>query len=285
MSSSAAPVISDPIADHEFQQRVRQDYPASYKFESGYVEHEMAHIGQMFAGGLCPVLNKGVLEFGCNVGATSIVLAHFGARVTAVDVSAACIELARLNAKRYDLKDRIPFDLLQAGEPLPFANSSFDVITCNSVLEYVRPELLASVQRELNRVLRPGGLLLVFGTSNRLSPREPHSGKWLVNYIPRSVDRLLRKSIERGVSPWNLRRGFGDGYENLLSGHRGTRQYLEVKRRMGLKGWRLRALRIAAPILAASPLSIGLLLPYATLLLRKAPDVHEAESKAFVEVA
>ena len=284
-SSPAGPVVSDFLADDEFQGRVRQHYPFSYEFESRYVEHEMAHIGHMFAAGPCPVAGKDVLEFGCNIGATSIVLAHYGARVTAVDVSAGSIELARLNAKRYGLTDRIHFHLVKPGQYLPFANGSFDAVTCNSVLEYVRPELLASVQHELDRVLKPGGLLLVFGTSNRLSPVEPHSGKWLVNYIPRFVDRLLRKPMERGVSPWRLRRGFGDGYEDLLSGPDGTSHYLELKRRMGLNGWRWRAILIAAPILAASPMSIGLLLPYATVLLRKRPDAHEGRDRKIAEAA
>ena len=275
-SSPAALSISDPVADEEFQRRVREEYPRSYEFESRYVEHEMSHIGHMFAGGLCPVAGKDVLEFGCNIGATSIVLAHYGARVTAVDVSAGSVELARLNANRYELTDQIRLHLLEPGARLPFASGSFDAVTCNSVLEYVRPDLLDSVQRELDRVLKPGGLLLVFGTSNRLSPIEPHSGKWLVNYIPRFADRLLGRSMERGVSPWRLRRGFGARYEDLLSGSRGIRQYLELKGRMGLNGWRFRALRMGALVLAASPLSIGLLLPYATVLLRKAPNTHPA---------
>ncbi len=48
-------------------------------------------------------------------------------------------------------------------EPLPFGESTFDVVTCLEVLEFT-PRPLA-VLRELVRVLRPGGLLLV---SNRV---------------------------------------------------------------------------------------------------------------------
>lgn len=278
-SKSDAPRVCDAVADQQFQRKVWQQYPQSYEFESRYVEHEMSHIGHLFASGLCPVAGREVLEFGCNIGATSIVLEHYGAEVTAVDVSAESIELARLNARRYGMANRIRFRLLHPGQRLPFASSSFDVITCNSVLEYVRPELLMQVQRELDRVLRPGGLLLVFGTSNRLSPVEPHSGKWLVNYLPRFFDRLIGKSMERGVSPWRIRNGFGAEYEDLFSGREGTEQYLELKQGMGLNGWRLRVLRSAAPILAASGLSPGLLLPYATALLRKGPESAEGESR------
>ena len=263
------PLISDSQADDQFQRQIRDHYPQSFEFESRYVEHEMAHIGQVFDLGLCPVAGKRVLEFGCNVGATAIVLAHFGASVTAVDISRPFLDMAMLNAKRYGVADKIEFQLLQAGEPLPFQTASFDVITCNSVLEYVDPELLASVQLELGRVLKPGGLLLVFGTSNRLSPIEVHSHRWFTNYTPRLLDRFLRRRIERGVSPWRLSRGFGRDFENLLPGSEGARRYIDLKQRMGMNGWRLTVLRILSTALAVSPISLPLLLPNATVLLRK----------------
>lgn len=270
----SSPVICDASADRQFQEKVRELFPESHKFEERYVDREMTHIGQMFATNLCPVAGKKVLEFGCNVGATSIVLAQYGAKVTGVDVSAEYVVLAGLNAKRYGLADKINLQVLRPGEPLPFADRSFDVVTCNSVLEYVRPELVPDVQRELNRVLRPGGLLLVFGTSNRLWPVESHSGRWFVNYIPRALDHLLPHSPERGVWPQTLRRGFGRGYEDELAGWAGARRYTELKRQMGLDGRRLTLMRIAAGISAISPWSLGMMMPYATVLLRKHGPSH-----------
>jgi len=265
---AAFPTIRDAAADQQFQLAVREQHPKSYEFEARYVDHEMAHVGHLFAMGLCPVQGKEVLEFGCNVGATSIVLAHYGAQVTAVDISPASLELAHLNTKRYGAHG-IRFHSIHEGERLPFADVKFDVVTCNSVLEYVRPDLLAGVQQELNRVLRPGGLLLVYGTSNRLSPIEPHSGEWFNNYIPRRFDRVLGRQRERGVPPWRLRRGFGPGYEDLFSGRSGTQRYIELKRAMGLNGWKLRLLNTLGAFFAISPVSAALLLPYAALLLRK----------------
>jgi SAM-dependent methyltransferase len=269
---TAFPVICDAEADQQFQLVIREQYPESYEFELRYVDHEMAHIGHLFATGLCPVDGKEVLEFGCNIGATSIVLAHYGAHVTAVDISPACLEMAGLNARRYGSAG-IRFHPLHEGQRLPFADAEFDVVTCNSVLEYVRPDLLAGVQQELNRVLRPGGLLLVFGTSNRLSPVEAHSGEWFNNYIPRRLDHVLSRQPERGVSPWKLRCGFGPGYEDLFSGRTGTQRYIELKRRMGLSGWKLSLLRALGGFFAMSPVSLPLVVPWATVLLRKPGDV------------
>jgi SAM-dependent methyltransferase len=268
---TAPPTIRDTTADEQFQLAVREQFPESYEFEARYVEHEMAHIGHLFAAGMCLVDGKEVLEFGCNIGATSIVLAHYGARVTAVDISQSHLEMARLNARRYGSPE-VRFQPIGEGEPLPFADEQFEVVTCNSVLEYVRPELLGGVQRELNRVLRPGGLLLVFGTSNRLSPVEMHSGEWFNNYIPRRFDGISGRRRERGVWPWKLRRGFGPGYEDLFSGQTGTQRYIELKRAMGLNGGKLQLLRSLGALFAISPVSVPLVLPYATVLLRKPAD-------------
>ena len=263
-----SPSICDTTADQQFQLAVREQYPESYEFESRYVEHEMAHVGHLFATGVCPVEGQEVLEFGCNIGATSIVLSHNGARVTAVDVSPSCLETARLNAKRYGI-DGIRFQLVHEGQRLPFADAAFDVVICNSVLEYVRPELLPCVQRELNRVLKPDGLLLVWGTSNRLSPVEAHSGEWFNNYIPRRFDPPSGRRRERGVSPWRLRHGFGPGYKDLFSGWTGTRHYLKLKQMMGLNPAKLRLLHSLGTVFAISPISLPLVMPYAAVLLQK----------------
>jgi SAM-dependent methyltransferase len=263
------PAICDATADQRFDESVRRLFPHSYEFESRYVEHEFARIGKLFESGLCPIRGRQVLEFGCNIGATSIVLAHGGANVTAIDVSSESVDIATLNARRYGLADQVRFQVVRPGEALPFQDGAFDVVTCNSVLEYVDPELLPQAQREIDRVLRPGGLVVVFGTSNRLWPIEAHSGRWLVNYIPRTVDRLLSRPLPRGVWPGNLRRGFGKAYDDVLAGREGAQRFIELKQQMGFSGWRLRTMRLAAAAFAISPWSIGLVMPYATLLLRK----------------
>lgn len=179
--------------------------------------------------------------------------------------------MACLNSRRYGSPE-IRFEQLQEGQHLPFADHEFDVVTCNSVLEYVKPEHLADVQRELNRVLKPGGPLLVFGTSNRLSPVEMHSGEWFNNFIPRSFDRISNRQRERGVSPWKLRYGFGACYDDLFAGRSGAQRYIELKRSMGLNGWKLQLLNTLGTMAAVSPISLPLILPYATVLLRKHPD-------------
>jgi SAM-dependent methyltransferase len=85
-----------------------------------------------------------------------------------------------------------------AGEELPFIDCHFDLVLSHEVLEHVQDGQLTI--REIVRVLRPGGLLLLF-CPNRGYPFETHGIYWrgryrfgnipLVNYLPRSLrDRL-----------------------------------------------------------------------------------------------
>ena len=152
---------------------------------------------------------------------------------------------------------------------LPFPDGYFDVITCCSVLEYVPHRMLRAVQRELDRVLRQGGVIVVTGTSNRLWPKEVHSRRWLVNYLPRPLDRWFTSDTrERGALPWQIRRGFGAHYENLDRTDRG-RAYLDAKRAAGDGGAKRAVFAAANRLLLAAGLSIGLATPSISVRLRK----------------
>ena len=117
-----------------------------------------------------------ILEFGCHIGASAILFSYLGAKVCATDDSADWVALARLNAERYGI-DNIDFAHVADSRRLPFADGQFSLIACNSVLEYVAPAELPAVQRELDRVLAPGGLILLTGSSNRIWPRAAPSGR------------------------------------------------------------------------------------------------------------
>jgi SAM-dependent methyltransferase len=99
-----------------------------------------------------------------------------------------------------------------AGESLPFPSESFDAILSHEVLEHVQDDRAAL--REMLRILRPGGRILLF-VPNRGYPFETHGIYWqgryrfgnipLVNYLPRRLrDRLAphvrvytRRDLER----------------------------------------------------------------------------------------
>lgn len=239
----------------------------SDRWVGGYVDYEWDHLRHIVAA--LPVALEGlrVLEFGCNVGASAILFAHLGARVCASDISQNWVELARLNARRYGANE-IAFAHAPDSRRLPYADGQFDLIACNSVLEYIDADERAAVQRELDRVLAPGGLILLTGTSNRLWPREAHSGRWGVNYVPRAADQLCGlcgTALPRGVWPWEARHGFGRHYDNLDSA-RASGIYARSRTGMGVPRRRLLPLLWLGAVLGVGP---GLLAPKLSCLLQK----------------
>lgn len=86
----------------------------------------------------------------------------FRGRMVALDISARMIELAQAKLVRY--ADRITF-MQHDAQRLPFDADTFDAVTCLEALEFMRDP--RNAVREMVRVLKPGGLLLV---SNRIGP-------------------------------------------------------------------------------------------------------------------
>jgi ubiquinone/menaquinone biosynthesis C-methylase UbiE len=89
---------------------------------------------------------------------TGLNLPHYadGVRLTGVDLSPAMLTLARIRAQELGR----PVDLREAdAQQLPFTAASFDTVVCTYGLCAIPDD--SQAVRELTRVLRPGGLLLL----------------------------------------------------------------------------------------------------------------------------
>ena len=82
--------------------------------------------------------------------------ATFNGRIIGLDPARKMIELAA--DKLHDYHNRAML-VQQTAVPLPFANNTFDAVTCLESLEFF-PSDVAALQ-EMVRVLKPGGLLFV----------------------------------------------------------------------------------------------------------------------------
>ena len=115
-----------------------------------YEENIFKHIG----------LGSRVLEIGAGSGLHTLALLETGARVIATDISAASLKL--LSTQYHSLFNNFSVELADI-ESLPFADSSFEFVTCAGSLSYGNPNLVFS---EIQRVLRTGGTFICVDSLN-----------------------------------------------------------------------------------------------------------------------
>jgi 2-polyprenyl-6-hydroxyphenyl methylase/3-demethylubiquinone-9 3-methyltransferase len=107
------------------------------------------------------VPGKAVLDVGCGGGFLTESFAWDGYDVAGIDPSANSIAAAREHAA----VNQLTIDYRVArGECLPFADSSFDIVSCCDVLEHVHDP--NQVIREISRTLKTDGVFL-YDTVNR----------------------------------------------------------------------------------------------------------------------
>ena len=113
-----------------------------------------------------------LLDVGCNIGAWLQDCAqHYpAARLAGIDINESALKMAR---------GKVPTAvLLRSGsEAIPFAARTFDYVTCLEVLEHLPAELRPTAFREMQRVLRPGGKLIL---------TVPHAG-WFSSLDPNNM--------------------------------------------------------------------------------------------------
>jgi len=99
-----------------------------------------------------------MLEIGCGNGRDNIFLAQAGNRVVAVDIAPGAIRIARENAKKAGVSDKINF-LVANAENLPFKDKTFDAVYSLSVLHST---VLSASLGEVSRVLKRGGRVMLY---------------------------------------------------------------------------------------------------------------------------
>lgn len=147
--------------------------------------------------------NNRLLDFGSGAGAFSLNLIRLGAdHVQGVEVDGQLIEIARSRLNdfypgQFDFKK---IDYLDGESRLPFCDEYFDIVWAHAVLEHVFPNQRKFVLAELSRVLKPGGVILIDGTPNRLWIKENHTSHlYFVNYLPFKIAAYLARRFSSRV--------------------------------------------------------------------------------------
>jgi SAM-dependent methyltransferase len=126
-----------------------EEWDAQYSRQAGWTRETRSYLYRRAA-----LLHADrVLDVGSGTGAVTEELAsRTQAQVTGVDLDRDMVAFARGRGGRADYR-------LADGHELPFANGYFDVTACHFLLLWCRDA--AQVAREMVRVTRPGGVVLV----------------------------------------------------------------------------------------------------------------------------
>jgi ubiquinone/menaquinone biosynthesis C-methylase UbiE len=181
--------ISDPERIQARVIRMYEQHPfPSIGEKRGKTESEMALRLCLLGVTRDDYVGRRVLDAGCGTGEYSCWYASQGAHVTAVDLSGPSLRAAADYARREGLVT-IEFQS-QSVLDLNYPDESFDYVSCMGVLHHT-PDPYRGF-RELCRVLRPGGVLIV-SLYNR-SSRAPHNLRQAV------VRHLVGDDMDRRVA-------------------------------------------------------------------------------------
>jgi radical SAM superfamily enzyme YgiQ (UPF0313 family)/ubiquinone/menaquinone biosynthesis C-methylase UbiE len=151
---------SDKLSVDELYPR---DYFLSEKCD-GYQEFkrgkELSYVKKKEVGFLDPQTGEFILDVGCGRGELLFYCANQGARVVGIEYASGAIELAKetLDKKGYILKARAAY--------LPFKDGVFDKVILADVLEHLEPTEALACMREMSRVSRLGGTILIHTSPN-----------------------------------------------------------------------------------------------------------------------
>lgn len=141
------------VIDKESEiEQIRRFYDEEYYGRSSK-KHRLPWHSRKAASFLGDVRGKAVLDVACGLGEW---LGHFRDRgassISGIDLSARAVESCRLRYPQGDFH-------VGAAEALPFADASFDIVTCMGSLEHFvdKPAAL----REMLRVARPGAIFVL----------------------------------------------------------------------------------------------------------------------------
>jgi SAM-dependent methyltransferase len=89
-------------------------------------------------------------------------------------------------------------------QPLPFADESFQTAMMHQVIAHLEPDVARQVLGEITRILRPGGLILIFSPSRydrAVRSKNPDCVAWVHMYSPGELRALVGAAGLRDVVP------------------------------------------------------------------------------------
>lgn len=156
-------------------------------------------------GAIAELLPRGgrTLELGCGSGGLLAAAARLGMAIEGVDIASRWLVIAERRLEDAGLS--VPLTAADACD-LPHPDASFDTVVADSLLEHLDEPRRAIA--EAARVLRPGGLLVLWSPNRYTLLTDPHVHLWGLGFLPRKAAlryAALRRPGMHAVSPLSAR--------------------------------------------------------------------------------
>jgi ubiquinone/menaquinone biosynthesis C-methylase UbiE len=241
-----------------------------------------------------PLAGARILEIGCGTGASTVALAEQGATVTALDIDAASLRVARDRCLAYNVRCELVQANGAAAEQL-LKREPYDFVIFFACLEHMTHSERIQSMRDTWQALAPGALWCLIETPNRLWFFDDHTSRlpffnWLPDelafeysrYSPREPFRSAYRTVSAETMESFLRHGRGVSFHefDLAMGDTASLDVvssLPLWRRtrgpLGLRElarWYKRPFRLERTLASFRPdIHRGFFQPYLDLIIRK----------------
>lgn len=150
------------------------------------------------------------LDLGCGYGRASIYMAQHGWQVDGVDFVAQAVAEAERRADAAGVAASATFHL-HAVTSLPFLSGPYDFAVDVGCLHNFDEEQISAYAHELQRLLRPGGLYLLFAHLRNEGDVEDESWRWVAfeTVLEKFAQGFVLTQVEHGTTqvgdnpPWH----------------------------------------------------------------------------------
>lgn len=112
-----------------------------------------------------------ILDLGCGYGRHTVYFAKRGFDVYGIDISKEGINITNSWLKKENLRANIKIGDIY--KKLPYPDNSFDAVVATGVIDHNKIQNIRKMIKELERILRPKGLIFIATAKRRFTSKKP----------------------------------------------------------------------------------------------------------------